>query len=423
MAASVLSLGPSSGWLTSFAVLPGTVAYALMATNLLLATRLPVLERLFGPLDRVYVAHRLIGTGIAGLLGLHLVLIPIASEVDRGKSILDNLGVAVPLGVLGALLLFGSIALAMNTKVPYDKWQRVHMATGLAFLVLTAHMASAVSLWFSVAGPLGGLLGFFALLGLTSLIVRVVGKARGGVRYTIVETLRRERGIEIVMQPEGARRIAQQRSGQFVFLTATAGGARETHPFTLTSAEGDGRISILIRPSGDWSSAAQTGLAVADQVRVEGPFGAFTPSPGPDAEQHQVWIAGGAGITPFLSVLRTAQQASDADTAGDPAHGQVELVVAAHDADDMPCWEDLCMYAHKLPWLTVTPAFSARGARLDERAVDRLAAGKPEGTVWYLCGPADLTSMIQHRLQQGSGTRRQVHRELYEWRAVTGRRR
>ncbi|MFC3577479.1 ferric reductase-like transmembrane domain-containing protein [Streptomyces yaanensis] len=415
LTASVLRLGPTSGWLTSLAVLPGTLAYAMMATNLLLATRQPVLERLFGPLDRVYVAHRLIGTIIVGVLGLHLVLIPIASTVDRRTSILDDLSMALPLGAAGTLLLVGSIALAMNTKVPYDKWQRVHMATGLAFLVLTAHMLSAASLWFSLTGPLGGVLGFFALLGIASLIVRVVDKARGGVRYAIVETVQRERGLEVVMQPEGARRIAPQRPGQFVFLTATAAGARETHPFTLTSAEGDGRISVLIRPSGNWTGAAQTGLSVTDQVRVEGPLGAFTPSAGADAPQHQVWIAGGAGITPFLSVLRTAQRASDADQ---PSHGKVELVVAARDACDVPCWEDLSKYARKLPWLTLTPAFSALGGRLDEGAVDRLAASRPEGTVWYLCGPAGLTSMIQHRLKQDSSAHRQVHRELYEWRAV-----
>jgi predicted ferric reductase len=115
---------PRLGWLSGLAVLAGAIAYAMMATNLFLAIRRPVLEKLFGPLDRVYNAHRLIGTGIVAVLGLHLILIPIASLVDRGQSILAHLTVALPLGVTGALLLVGSIILAVNTKVPYGSGRR-----------------------------------------------------------------------------------------------------------------------------------------------------------------------------------------------------------------------------------------------------------------------------------------------------------
>ncbi|WP_171075382.1 ferric reductase-like transmembrane domain-containing protein [Nonomuraea basaltis] len=414
VAGVLLLVAPATGGLSGLAILAGAIAYAMMATNLFLAIRRPILEKLFGPLDRVYNAHRRIGTLILGAIGLHLVLIPIASAVDRGESILDTLNVAIPLGVLGTLVLVGSIVLAVNTKVPYDRWQKVHMATGFAFLVLTAHMVSGASQWFSLVSPLGGLLGCFALLGAGSLIVRVADKARGGVPYVVVETLRRERGVEVVMRPEGSRRIAPHRPGEFVFLTATADGARETHPFTLTSAGGEERVSVLIRSSGDWTGRAQAGLAVGDRVRVDGPFGSFTPPVGAGAPQHQVWVAGGAGITPFLSVLRTAERAPDV---AEPSRRRVELLIAARDADDVPCWEELSMFARNMSWLTLTPAFSAVSGRLDGDAVDRVIKSKPEGTAWYLCGPAGLTAMVQRRLGQQSGAQRQVYRELYEWRA------
>jgi predicted ferric reductase len=252
---------------------------------------------------------------------------------------------------------------------------------------------------------MGGLLGLFALLGTGSFVVRLVDKARGGVRYTIVETRERERGLEVVLRPENSHGIAPHRPGQFVFLTATAGGAQEIHPFTLTSAGGAEQLSVLIRSSGDWTGRAQTSLAVADRVRVDGPFGAFTPSVGAGAPAHQVWVAGGAGITPFLSVLRTVSE---------PSHGKVDLVIAARDAIDAPCWDELSTLARRMPWLTLTPAFSALGGRLDSDAVDRLVTSKPEGTEWYLCGPAGLTAMVERRLDQVPGAR--VHRELYELR-------
>ncbi|HEX7660096.1 MAG TPA: ferric reductase-like transmembrane domain-containing protein [Pseudonocardiaceae bacterium] len=407
LAASVVHFAVmSSHWLSGLAILVGAVAYAMMATNLFLAIRRPFLEKLFGPLDRVYLAHRLIGTSILGVLTLHVVLIPIASVVDSGVSILTNPGAAIPLGVLGILLLVGSIVLSVNPNVSYSTWQRVHLATGLAFLVLTAHMLAGASAWVSLASPAGVVLGLFALLGVVSLVIRLVDKARGGVRYTIVDALPRERGLEIVLRPEGSGGIGPHRPGQFVFLTAAAGNRPETHPFTLTNMGDAGQLSLLIRSSGDWTSQARTGLAVGDRVRVDGPFGAFTPSVDTGAPQHQVWVAGGAGITPFLSVLRTANGSTDR---------QVELVVAARDAADMPCWDELSTFARDLPWLTLTPAFSAQGDRLDDDTVDRLVAGKPTGTAWYLCGPAGLIAIVQRKLNQVPGAL--VHHEQYEWRA------
>ena len=407
LAASVLlCVVPALGWLSGLAILSGAIAYALMAMNLFLAIRRPVLERMLGPLDRVYNAHRLIGTGILGVLGLHLVLIPIASVVDRGKSIVANFSVALPLGALGTLLLVASIGLALNTKVPYHKWQRVHLATGGAFLLLTAHMVAGSTLWFSVAGPVGIFLVFFALLGIGSLGVRVAGKAREGVAYVIVETLQRARGLEVVMRPEGSNGIPLHRPGQFVFLTATVDGANETHPFTLTSPQGEERVSVLIRSSGDWTSRAQAGIKEGDRVRLDGPFGAFTPTVGVRAPEHQVWVAGGAGITPFLSVLRTAKavaagrhgHAAEKMAGGTSPRGSVELIIAARDASDIPCWEELSVLAQALPWLTLTPAFSELGGRLDSDAIDRLATRKPSGTAWYLCGPIGLAEMVEQTL-------------------------
>ncbi len=426
---SVLSaVVPRLGWLSGLAVLAGAIAYAMMATNLFLAIRRPVLEKLFGPLDRVYHAHRLIGTGIVAALGLHLVLIPIASLADRGQSILAHLTVALPLGVTGALLLVASIILAASTKVPYGKWQKVHLATGLAFLLLTGHMLTAANLWFSLGNASGVILGGFALLGVGSFVLRIAARIRAGTPYTITETIPRERGLEIIMRPEGTRHLASHQPGQFIFLTATAGGASETHPFTLTSPAGDECLSVLIRPSGDWTAQVQATLAAGDRVLLEGPFGAFTPQAGPGAPQHQVWVAGGAGITPFLSVLRTAHRDRNSHDPGRVLGGgmaapgtqpgeQVELVLAARDACDVPCWDELSALAGTMRGLTLTPAFSDQGGRLDSDAIDQLAARKPAGTAWYLCGPARLADMVQRTLQRRTPASSQVHRELYEWRS------
>ncbi len=429
--AVLATIVPALGWLSGLAVLAGAAAYAMMATNLFLSIRRPVLERLFGPLDRVYSAHRVIGTGILAVLGLHLVLIPIASLADRHQSILAHLTVALPLGVIGALLLIASVVLAVNTKVPYDRWQKVHLATGVAFVVLTGHMLAAAGLWSSLTSPMGAVLDAFALLGIASFGTRIAARVRAGIPYVVAQTIPRERGLEIVLQPAGPRRIATHRPGQFAFLTATAGGAAEAHPFTLTSPAGDGQISVLIRPSGDWTTKAQADLTAGDQVLLEGPFGGFTPRTGPAAPRSQVWIAGGAGITPFLSVLRTAGRDNDHQSParelrgpgaagaapGLPYGPDIELILAARDAKDVPCWDELTELARAIPGITITTAFSDHGGRIGSKDIEEMASSKPAGTHWYVCGPAGLADMVERTLkhQADGGT---VHRELYEWRSA-----
>src|SRR5699024_5164745 len=214
------------GGVSSAALATGGLAYSLMATNLLLAARLPVLERLLGPLDRLYTAHRVIGTSIVAVIGLHMVLIPIASVADRHESLLASPGPAIPLGMLGALIIIGSVAIALNSKIPYHRWQPVHLAVAGGFLLLTAHFIVAGNKWITLGSPAGALRALFMIMGLTSLGVRVLRRGRAGTAYRIAAITPRERGVEVAMEPVD-RELAPHQPGQFVFMTASPNRRRE----------------------------------------------------------------------------------------------------------------------------------------------------------------------------------------------------
>lgn len=412
LAVSALLQGVNTeGWLSGLALLAGAVAYAMMAVNLLLAARSPLIEKLFGPLDRVYEAHQAIGTAILAVIGLHLILTPVALAVDRGQSLLESPTPAVPLGILGFILLAGSIALSLNPRVPYDRWQRVHAATGAAFLILTAHGLVGLGDLFSLASPTGVLLVVFALIGIAGFVTRLVGKARGGTPFVVMKVEPLERAVELVLTPERTEAPAPHTAGQFAFLTAALAGEREeTHPFTLTGAEGDREARFLIRETGDWTARAQAAFAPGDRVRIDGPFGEFTPAA--DPSRPEVWIAGGSGITPFLSALRSRRSAPPVGG----RHAAVELVVAARGPSDAPCWDELLDHSETLPWLTLTPAFSDDGNRLDDATLEELIARTPDGADWYLCGPGGLLALAQAALEGHPSVAGTVYWERYEWR-------
>ena len=81
------------------------------------------------------------------------------------------------------------------------------------------------------------------------------------------------------------------------------------HPFSFSSsaAVADGHVEMSIRKLGDFTSA-DSQVPVGRRVYLDGPYGAFTI--GNPADMH-VLIAGGVGITPMMSMIRTLADQGD----------------------------------------------------------------------------------------------------------------
>ncbi|KFP29963.1 Dual oxidase 2, partial [Colius striatus] len=100
------------------------------------------------------------------------------------------------------------------------------------------------------------------------------------------------------------------RSGQWVRIACVALGTTEYHPFTLTSAPHEDKLSLHIRAVGPWTTRLRElyspqSLALIGKLPklyLDGPFG----------EGHQEWnkfevsvlVGGGIGVTPFASILK-----------------------------------------------------------------------------------------------------------------------
>ena len=120
-----------------------------------------------------------------------------------------------------------------------------------------------------------------------------------------VSEVRKERGdtSTLVMQPDGHPGFRFS-PGQFGWLTLWGSPFKITaHPFSFSSsaATADGRVEMTIRNLGDFTSAIHK-VPVGQRVYLDGPYGAFTI--GNPADMH-VLIAGGIGVTPMMSMIRT----------------------------------------------------------------------------------------------------------------------
>ena len=91
--------------------------------------------------------------------------------------------------------------------------------------------------------------------------------------------------------------------GQFALVAFFAGptfrGCGEFHPFTISAVGADGEIRFGVKALGDCTRKIQS-IEPGVMARVHGAFGDFL-ADRPAAPQ--LWVAGGIGITSFLSLI------------------------------------------------------------------------------------------------------------------------
>ena len=410
IAVSVLvAAAPGSGPFIAVVLALGTSAYACLAMAIGISTRLPLVETVLGPLDRAYGVHKVLGITALVLVLAHLTLATTASASSVG--IIEPQPLVIGLGALGLLVLAGTAAVALS-----DVSQVHGPLAGAAFLILTLHAVVAAATGHGHGAVTTAWTAVLAVIGLGGIAQRIHHRYLGGRRMRVTATTPRERALEVDLVPsDDGGRVPPVRPGQFIVLTASPGGVREGHPFTVTRSDEHG-LSVMVRAVGDWTALLQDGLDVGDEVLIDGPFGGFLPA---TSGTPEVWVAGGSGVTPFLATIRpvlTEDRATRAAGGEPPERWPVRLVVAAHSQEDAPAWEELRAAGEELDWLTVVPACTESGDRLEDETLDALVADAPAEASWYVCGPQDLTKAVRAALRRAERSTERLHAERFAWR-------
>jgi NAD(P)H-flavin reductase/ferredoxin len=163
-----------------------------------------------------------------------------------------------------------------------------------------------------------------------------------------------------------------------------------------------GELEFLIRlqPEGKFSGYLNRQAQIGHVLNVYGPDGAFGLQA--DSFSPAIFIAGGTGLAPFLSILRRM-----AEWGEDRA---IHLLFGVNQENELFCIEELKKLQHQLPSLTITlcvwkPADQwtdgFRGTPAD--ALRQYLSEKPDDYDIYLCGPPLLVSTAtQVAISQGA---------------------
>jgi len=388
---------------SAFSMWVGAGSIVLMAWSFVLAVRIRLLERFWGGLDSMYRGHRWAGALAIPLMFLHTAIEPETKGAQLVAGASNGIAEAAEeLAETGELMLYGLVGVSLLRFIPYRFWRWTHKLFGLPFAFASWHFFTAMKPYEN-GSPWGVWFASFMVAGLAAFVARVfvrdtVGQ---GLKYTVVEAEHTESLTRIRLAPGGKK--LSFNAGQFAFLRIGADGMREPHPLSIASGPDDEHLEFYVRHLGDWSDRLPSTDLVGQTVRIEGPYGEFEPM----SHKHtrNVWIAGGVGLTPFLSSLGKMQ----------PGIGRPTILYACKSIDGDVLVERL--RAAEADGHIDLHLFSSPN-RLTPAALDELfPRGMPDHHV-ALCGPEALVKdMAKAAYQRGA---RSIETEDFDMRQGFG---
>ena len=367
----------------SFGQLFGLVGISMFAVSLFLSARLKFFDKYFDGLSRAYDLHHFLG-GLAFVFILfHPLFLALAYFSVTPSLALSFLffpsTMAVNYGRIGFLIMFILLILTFyyRTSIKYQNWKLSHKLLGVAFFFGGLHSFFITS-DISTNMPLRWYILILSAVGIAAYFYRTLLYPFSVRRYLYKVSAIKKIGddvVEITMVPIGEK--IKYQAGQFAFLSFQSNSvSKEPHPFSLTSRPEDDFIQIGVKSSGDYTKHL-INLSIGDTAEVEGAFGIFSPEK--SKNRNQIWIAGGIGITPFVSVARSLNW----------KNFSVDLYYSFKEDGDGVYLKELEEISEKTDNLRIAPWISQKMGRIDASKIKRVR-DKIEEKVIFICGPSEM---------------------------------
>jgi len=204
--------------------------------------------------------------------------------------------------------------------------------------------------------------------------------------------------------PEALRPLFRYRAGQFVTLHVPYGGKTLSRCYSLASSpdtDAAHKITIKRVAGGRVSNWINDNLKAGDCLDCLPPGGLFVLN---DAANDLVLFAGGSGITPVISLIKTALAKTSR---------RVRLVYANRNLVSVIFRAELDALAARHPGrLEILYRFDDRDGFADVHHVREWAADR-RGAEFYVCGPAELMSIVERGLLEEGVAADQIHIERF----------
>jgi predicted ferric reductase len=405
--------GPREFW-RELSVALGFSGLALLGVQFIPTTRLRSFSHVFH-MDEVYYYHRWAALiGFVFVLAHPLILFLFNPTTVRLLNPLTAPTRAV-YGVISLLALIGLVVTSIfrqELNLKYEIWRLLHTILAVVMVLLAMLHILGVNYYLAMPWQRGLWIGLTALwigLIINNRLIRPLRQIRRPYRLTEIKP-EVEKTWTVVIRPEGHAGISFM-PGQFAWLTIDRPPvALRQHPFSIaSSAEATESLEFTIGEFGDFTSRISE-LPLDSPVYLDGPHGAFSidryKAPG------YVFIAGGLGAPPLMSMLRTMADRQD--------QKPVCLFYGNKTWDLIAYREELDALKQQLNLRVIhvleepSENWEGESGFIDAGVLDRHLPEERNDLVYFICGPVPMIAAVKQALEEAGVSLQNVYTEQYD---------
>ena len=210
---------------------------------------------------------------------------------------------------------------------------------------------------------------------------------------------------------KGSAECAYFQAGQYISVQVCIDGRFTSRPYSLTSSPRDAlcgfyEITVKLVAGGAVSEYILSHWKVGTKVTISAPMGQFTYEPLRDAE-HIVGIAGGSGVTPFVSLAKAIADGDESCS--------MTLLYGSRKKEDTPFYRELSSIVEKTDRVRVVYIFSdevcenAESGFISAALIKRYLPQTPYSV--FLCGPEQMIRFVDRELESLNIESRRIRHE------------
>ena len=400
---------PDSGkpLLVEIALAGAMFGFSLICLQVLLAGRFKIIDRPFG-LDVLMRFHKSMGVLALVLLLGHPVLLALGHQ--SWQLFTFDTSWQVYLGKAALLLLVLGVLFALfflKLRVDYNFWRFSHK--GMVAVVIFA-FAHGLFIGPDIQGGLVRIYWFsiFAVAGLVyayrNIAVPLWFRRTFKVSDVEEETYNT---YTLTFEPEDNKPV-DRNPGQFMFLKLIRPHRiSELHPFTISASPLDSKIlQATIKKSGNFTNTIDQTKS-GDIGKIEAPFGRFS-----YVYQNPpkiLFIAGGVGITPIMSMIRCLRDTGD---------GREVILLYGNDTGQDIIFRDEMENLpenFKVVQILNHPDENWQGEKgyITKELIDKYAGHILDQAHVYLCGPPVMMDKVIKALRELKVIDKRIHYERF----------
>jgi len=204
--------------------------------------------------------------------------------------------------------------------------------------------------------------------------------------------------------PEALKPAFAFKAGQHLTLRADIGGedVRRSYSLCVAPHEGETKVTVKRIAGGAFSNWVATQLRTGDMVDVMSPVGSFTTEFDSGKARRYVGFAGGSGITPIVSLIRTALSVE--------AQSRFTLFYGNRDASSVIFLDALAdLKDRHMGRFELYHFLSDEDGDVDlfngmldratcDAAIEALVDAPLEVSAWFICGPGPMMDAAEAAL-------------------------